>query len=266
MKSRKLWMLAAILLAGSVSVFAQNNPNEEQALKPYDSWHGGDLDSVSMTNGGLSLRIPLAAFPQRGNLGLSFMVRYSNKAWQVHTTPMPPPHPAGRGWRPIPNSGAQIVSSVDWWMQSNYSEDTCEGCGIFATWSQSVSAPEGNVHQFGGQASGAAPAYPMRSLDATGLLHPNPQTMILPNGTIYSYPSLIATTNTTPPAGGKNGAQASTVTDANGNQITINSSGWTDTMGRLIPGSTSPTLFAGIQPGVPTSDLNTRSEEHTSEL
>ena len=56
MKSSKLWMLAAVILAGSVSVFAQTNVNEEQGMKPYDSWHGGDLDSVSMTNGVATFR------------------------------------------------------------------------------------------------------------------------------------------------------------------------------------------------------------------
>lgn len=63
--------------------FCTNNPNEEQGLKPYDSWHGGDLDSVSMTTGGLALHVPLVSFPQRGNLDLSFMVRHSTKQWYV---------------------------------------------------------------------------------------------------------------------------------------------------------------------------------------
>src|SRR5258708_17946722 len=83
-------MLAVIF--GSVQVWAQSNPNEEQGLKPYDSWHGGDLDSVSLSNGGLVLHIPLASFPQRGNLDLSFMVRFSTKQWRFSLHP--PPHPA----------------------------------------------------------------------------------------------------------------------------------------------------------------------------
>ena len=83
MNSKKLWFLLAVLLMGSISVLAQNNPNEEQGLKPYDSFLGGDLDSISMTSGGLSLHIPLASFPQRGNLDLSFMVTFSNKQWYV---------------------------------------------------------------------------------------------------------------------------------------------------------------------------------------
>ena len=83
MKSAKLWVLLGVMLAGSFPVLAQINPNEDQGLKPYDSFHGGDLDSVSLTSGGLSLHIPLASFPQRGNLDLSFMVSFSNKQWYV---------------------------------------------------------------------------------------------------------------------------------------------------------------------------------------
>jgi hypothetical protein len=112
MKSFAMWLLLAVVLMGA-SASGQNNPNEEQGLKPYDSFHGGDLDSVSMTSAGLSLHIPLASFPQRGDLDLSFMVSFSNKQWYVlpakfdrtgHQTTPPK-------WAPMPNTGVQIVSS-----------------------------------------------------------------------------------------------------------------------------------------------------------
>lgn len=56
-----------IIVFPAIWTFAQTNVNKEQGFKPHDSWHGGDLDSVSMTNGGLTLRIPLASLPQHGN-------------------------------------------------------------------------------------------------------------------------------------------------------------------------------------------------------
>jgi RHS repeat-associated protein len=49
--------------------------------------------------------------------------------------------------------------------------------------------------------------------------------------------------------------QPSTITDANGNQITIGTSGWTDTLGRTIPGQ-SPGTGLPVQAGVPTADLS----------
>lgn len=165
MKSNKQWMLVAVILVGSVSVFSQENPNEAQALKPYDSWHGGDLDSVSLINGGLSMHLPLAAFPQRGNLDLSFMVRFSNKQWHVYTKCTGRVHPVcTSNWVPVTSSGAQIVSSVDWVMQSSYAVEPGDPNISSQTaydWSQGVSGPDGGSHQFGGGiASLIGPSYP----------------------------------------------------------------------------------------------------------
>ena len=88
MKSAKLWALLAVMVAGTVPVLAQTNVNEEQGMKPFDSFHGGDLDSISMTNGGLVLHIPLVSFPQRGNLDLSFSVYASSKSWYMRVNPV----------------------------------------------------------------------------------------------------------------------------------------------------------------------------------
>jgi hypothetical protein len=261
MNSTKVWFLLAILFVGSTCTFAQNNPNEEQGLKPYDSFHGGDLDSVSLTSGGLSLHIPLASFPQRGSLDLSFMVAFSNKQWYVkpakfdrtgHQT-------VPAQWAPMPNTGVQIVSSTDWWLntcgQAEPGDPNNPGGQTLYDWSDSVSSPDGSSHLFGDQgAAFSLEAFPVRSLDGTGLLRPDAQTVILPNGTRYVYPGgsscSIGISGRI-----RGGIQASSVTDANGNQITTSASGWTDTMGRFIPGFAT-TAVQGISPGVTTTDLS----------
>jgi RHS repeat-associated protein len=262
MRSAKLWVLLGVMLAGSFPVLAQINPNEDQGLKPYDSFHGGDLDSVSMTNGGLSLHIPLASFPQRGNLDLSFMVSFSNKQWYVkpaqfdrtgHQT-------VPATWAPMPNSGVQIVSSTDWWLNScsqiEPSDPNNPGGQTLYDWSDSVSSPDGSSHMFGDQVAAFSPeAFPVRSFDGTGLLRPDVHTLILPNGTRYNY-SGTSTCATSFKGFIRGGLQASSVTDANGNQITVSSSGWTDTMGRFIPGSSAYPVVQGISPGVTTTDLS----------
>jgi RHS repeat-associated protein len=259
MMSARLWMLLGVMLAGNFSAFAQNNPNEEQGLKPYDSFHGGDLDSVSLTSGGLSLHIPLASFPQRGNLDLSFMVSFSNKQWYVtparygtNGTVLAPAQ-----WLPMPNTGAQIVSSTDWWLNTcSQVEMDPNNPQTLYDWSDSVSSPDGNSHVFGALTGASSPPiFPMRSADNTGLLRPDAHTLILPNGTRYVYPSgsTCAVMKTGQIVRG--GIQASSITDANGNQITTSTSGWTDTMGRFIPGAPS-TVPQGIQPGINTTDLS----------
>jgi len=58
---------------------AQDVAGLEQGLKPYGSYDGGNLDSVSMVNGGLSLQIPLVSYPQRGGkLNVSFSIGYNS--------------------------------------------------------------------------------------------------------------------------------------------------------------------------------------------
>ncbi|MBZ5489706.1 MAG: hypothetical protein LAO76_02095 [Acidobacteriia bacterium] len=255
-----LLLIIAFSLMFCIEGIAQNNPNEDQGLKPYDTFSGGDLDSVSMTNGGLSLHIPLASFPQRGNLGLSFMISFSNKQWYIKppkystdgTTLLSPAQ-----WAPMPNSGVQIVGSTDWWLNSCTTTETSDPDNpgmLLYDWSDSVSSPDGSSHLFGDQgATLSGEAFPVRSLDGTGLLRPDAQTLILSNGTHYSYPRGVNCTLSN--ARIRGGVQASSVTDANGNQITVTSSGWTDTMGRFIPGSAS-TAVQGISPGITTTDLS----------
>lgn len=148
MKSRML--VFALALLSCSSVFAQNNPNVDQGMKPYDSWHGGDLDSVSLTNGGLVLHIDLAAFPQRGNLDLKFTVRHSSKQWYVKPQRLDSQGHVIRQavWQPMANSGTQIVSSVDWWLQSGvYLESPFDWAPGGADWSRGVTSPDGNTHQ-----------------------------------------------------------------------------------------------------------------------
>src|SRR5579864_2136152 len=131
MRSAKLWVLLGVVLAVGLPVLAQTNVNEEQGLKPYDAWHGGDLDSISMTSGGLSLHIPLLSFPQRGNLDLTFSIFASSKQWRTRVNSVEcnnPNDPNGCTpyWIPIIRGleqpqfgtpaveGAYLTSSLDW--------------------------------------------------------------------------------------------------------------------------------------------------------
>jgi len=77
-----LIILSAILALSGVSVpgiaKAQDPAGLEQGLKPYGSYDGGDLDSISLVNGGLDLHIPLVSYPQRGGkLNISFTVGFN---------------------------------------------------------------------------------------------------------------------------------------------------------------------------------------------
>src|SRR5262249_37608645 len=109
----------------------------------------------------------------------------------------------------------------------------------------------GNSHQLGGSPTSPTPVYPAHSLDATGLLRLDASTLVMPNGTRYSYANGFGNN-------GFGGIKPGSVTNANGNKITITSSGWNDTIGRLIPGTANLTTSnPQVQPGVPTADLST---------
>jgi RHS repeat-associated protein len=236
MRPAALWMLVGVILVGSFHAIAQTNVNEEQGMKPYDSFHGGDLDSVSMTNGGMVLHIPLVSFPQRGNLDLSFSVYASSKSWQTRVNAVEcanPNDPNGctpqwvpivRGSQPqfgsVPVEGAYVTSTLDWLL--NY-QCTTESSGndLIYTWSSNISAPDGSVHQFGTGSSVNGTGCiqpPYRALDASGIFQSDVNTIIMPNGTHFNFP-----TNGNP-----------SFVDANGNTISQNSNSYTDTLGRVV--------------------------------
>src|SRR6267378_42950 len=89
MKLRTLCFLlmASFSLILSKSACAQDLPEFEIGLKPFGTYHGGDIDSVSLTNGNLTLHIPLFSYPQRGGkLTKSLAIIYNNKGWRFVTT------------------------------------------------------------------------------------------------------------------------------------------------------------------------------------
>ena len=90
MKRRLLrWAMVLALSSGTLAIptRAQDLPEFEIGLKPFGTYHGGDIDSVSLTNGNLTLHIPLFSYPQRGGkLTKSLAIIYNNKGWRFVTT------------------------------------------------------------------------------------------------------------------------------------------------------------------------------------
>ena len=76
-------ILIALLFAFTLGATAQSNPNLETGLKPNGSYEGGNIDSISLTTGNLTLHIPLFSYPQRGSLPGDIHLSYNNKNWYV---------------------------------------------------------------------------------------------------------------------------------------------------------------------------------------
>ena len=80
------FLICVLLLSPAFSAHAQTDQNLDIGLKPYGSYHGGELDSVNMVNGNLTLHIPIASYPQRGDkLKADYYLVYNDKNWQVQT-------------------------------------------------------------------------------------------------------------------------------------------------------------------------------------
>lgn len=80
MKTTPLWTLYILMLFATVTMGFGQAVNE-QGIKPYGSYQGGDLDDINVSNGHLELHIPLLEYPQRGHLKLNFIARYHNAVW-----------------------------------------------------------------------------------------------------------------------------------------------------------------------------------------
>ena len=76
-----------ILVVGPSLLRAQDTPLEDKGLKSFAAYHGGDLDSISLGTGALTLHIPLWSYPQRGGkLRLNYFINYTSNQWTIKTT------------------------------------------------------------------------------------------------------------------------------------------------------------------------------------
>ena len=225
---------ALLLLA--VSLTAQTNPNLEMGLKPYGSFEGGAIDSVSLTNGNLTIRIPIFSYAQRGSIPGEIHLSYNNKSWFVNQTCFNSACTDQWKWNPLAQSG--IFFNSDGGAKVVYGPLP----GAPTTTLFTVYTSDGASHQMQPDNAGG-----YRSVDGTGIWY---------NG---------ATGSQTPVIRMRDGSQPLLV-DPNGNWVTSNSGGASsilngyaagisiDTLGRnLNQSGTSTTDYTGcIAPAAPT--------------
>jgi RHS repeat-associated protein len=88
MKSSKLLVLCAILLAGNAVMLGQDTPNLANGMPPQGSYDGGSTDTVNLMNGNLAVHIPLpVSVPQRGKLGIQYYLVVNAKTWIASGNP-----------------------------------------------------------------------------------------------------------------------------------------------------------------------------------
>jgi RHS repeat-associated protein len=248
---------------GTVGIFAQTLPpttaDDQMGLQPYQSYHGGDIDHIGLSNGTLSLDFPFLEYSQRGNLNLSFHLYYNNQPehYAIECIPDPTPNNPNNqkcffAWNFTPVASLLPVDKGDvfvgWAGQmAFYSTDSVVKVGgaanavndHYSNWS--IQMADGSKHVLGNLGSFtwintstdnySVASGPLEALDATGWRV---------NGSLTTddYGTTApALTQIVSPGGGLGGTE-----DANGNVITITgtttageATGFSDTLGRQIP-------------------------------
>jgi len=256
---RRFLGLALVLLAFFFSqvAHAQTLPavtsDDQMGMQPYQSYHGGDIDSISLGTGTLNLNVPFLSYPQRGKLHLSFNLFYNNQ-WQHQgelcvNIPNPPPCTWYWGWTtvgsplPIERSDAFVGSAqafavpgagVALTSGSPPSTTTIHYANLSLQLADGSKHPLANLGTF--VKTGQAPTYfeqyggPWETLDATAWRV---------NGTFLAS-NIVGNITETPtsivgPDGVAYGSATTFEEDPNGNMITVNNGTYSDSLNRQIP-------------------------------
>jgi RHS repeat-associated protein len=257
-------LLSILCLYPTPPVAAQDDANFEIGLKPFGSYQGGNIDQVSLGNGGLSVDIPLISYPQRGGkLKLEFALHYSNQSYSEQEI-------CGQGcfWVPVFNGGGMTV--VETQSLANTFVPTSGGTTpniitatehdgaahrLYATGSNLLEATDASGYK-GVGGSGVSYYEPVVSItDREGITHTTSSLSEGTPGTSLAPNCFFGFAGYSVPNGQYTGITGQSVvsntlpricldsrSDANGNGITFSSTvGWTDTIGRNIPLPTEST-------------------------
>ncbi|HTD21029.1 MAG TPA: RHS repeat-associated core domain-containing protein [Terriglobales bacterium] len=239
MKSVKLVLVSAIILAQSIFMMGQGQPNLSNGIPPQGSYDSSSVDTVNLMNGNLTLHIPLPVdYPQRGKLGIKYYMVLNSKTWKAYDTPSPgqwqptsicqtgstPPFSTGPcGQDSLFVSTASFSMTRVWqkvWPDGQFPSYSAGTPDTLVTW-------DGAVHPIGGDSSGYT--IQVSGDDGTGVY--TTATIIDRNGTQYSgqFPTGGIGECTTDPGNGLPGSTQTTtciqqwslssVTDVNGNVL-----------------------------------------------
>ena len=226
--------LAVIPLLVAFPAKSQTTGDMAAGLTPYQSFHGGDIDSVNLSNGSVVLHIPLVSYPQRGgHLTLDYQF-FVNSKWIQDREVCPPESGCYFAWgiplsTPVAGYEGIIDTQAIYYATKTYQISKGDELNEFG-----IVTSDSAVHPLGvNNSSGEV------SLDVTGFFA---------NGSTSTFPTLLMD---------RNGIQypqpPSTVgrEDPNGNQLVWNSTRTvlTDTVGRTISNPTSYTNFSACGPG-----------------
>ena len=222
--------LASILLLSRSSFSQIGNTTTDTGMKPYGSYHSGDIDSLSFVNGKIDLHAPLISWPQRGKLRLGFTIRYDNPRYSETKDQAGTCGTTGNPCTYQSNYDSLGVVVTPDFGYNIYEEDKIVNGVAYPTYS--VLSPDGSSHVLLGSETG----------DASGIHWDKTNNIITDREGIRHY--LGASMHDFTAGQLPTSTATSKVEDSNGNQITLGSNGYTDSIGRVIPKRSSTTDYS----------------------
>jgi RHS repeat-associated protein len=286
MQSLRPTFLLALILLTVASVFGQTQPNLENGYKAYGSYDGSNIDTINTMNGNLMLHLPMPfSYPQRGGkLGLANLLTVSSKNWAVQCDPTTTgaQYPLNCYWTLGGRLGALIAEAgsgvgLDHTLDlSLHRTTTTENDSYGTTYDASgysLSTADGATHQLypsfntAMDSNGDALSYDASDLsgyhvdlrnpdEVTGI--PAAGTIVDRNGNRYEISGWAFHCGKPVTNNNLNGntttvtcvqwSHTGSITDVNGNVLTLSGSSVSDTMGRPFSsrtGTTPTTDFTG---------------------
>jgi YD repeat-containing protein len=265
---RAALILSFLCLLGGASLLAQDATglDAQTGILPFQSYHGGEIDKVNLSNGKLDVRIPLVSYGQRGGkMKIEYALIYTNTGLFIPGC--------------LPTAFSSGACAIIFPFQSGFSGPTelgsvSGGLGCTQKVTQdahgnqlfsypcvaTLSTPDGGAHQM-------VPISPtsFMAADGTGyridmlpgfdVTNPNHQASVVTTPDGVRFPGEFFDTPSANPV---------VEEDSNGNMIVQNGSGLLDTLGRDIPAVTSS--LSGLPGGVPPGTGNTDSSGCTGSL
>ena len=107
--------LAILFLSGVIPAQAQSVDSPERGFHPTGSYALSNLESISMSGGNLSMRVPLAGLPAgRGGLSASLGLVYNSKVWDtLHSSTTAPECMPQMPCEPEPPRSIETLSRSD---------------------------------------------------------------------------------------------------------------------------------------------------------
>ena len=263
MNKRVIFAFLSLVTSVSIISEAQVTADVAQGQSPYGVYQVGNIDSVNVVNGNLSLHIPLLSYPQRGkDLRMDFYIFANDKKWYIGNL------------QDVQQANGQSYWEGQWMGPVVQNQPTPVMVGAYVArdqdvvQGQDVNTQSSTVGQTYNEYTVTTNFYGQYVLEASGAKHyvgdyetqsctavgGNAQCPTVYNNYGATYPATDGT-NWTPgrdPNGITYGIvnnNKTTETDTNGNQVVTSPTGWTDTIGRSVPGSQSGP-GAGYQPFV----------------